>query len=212
MRIAFFAFILSLFSLVAHAQPGKVVDLKSKTVALVKFAEDNSTHVYCSGVWIGKDRIVTAAHCVDEFAIGEAIDYVVESDVFAPATFEPREEITHRKAEIASINTDKDLATLRALAPPAHLSAEIAKSAPAYGAEVQAVGHGKGMWWSFVTGNVSAIRVMDGVLIVQSTAPVSPGYSGGGLFDTNGRLVGVTSRGRAEYHINLFVSSTEIGK
>jgi len=42
-------------------------------------------------------------------------------------------------------------------------------------------------------GLVSGVREADAQTWVQTTAPISPGSSGGGLFDTQGRLVGITT-------------------
>src|SRR5207302_10553320 len=42
-------------------------------------------------------------------------------------------------------------------------------------------------------GLVSGIRQMKGSQRIQTTAPISHGSSGGGLFDAQGRLVGITS-------------------
>jgi len=36
-------------------------------------------------------------------------------------------------------------------------------------------------------------RQLSGVKLIQFTAPISPGSSGGGLFDTNGKTIGITS-------------------
>jgi Trypsin-like peptidase domain/WD domain, G-beta repeat len=42
-------------------------------------------------------------------------------------------------------------------------------------------------------GIVSGLRTVAGRHLVQTTAPISPGSSGGGLFDSAGNLVGITS-------------------
>ncbi len=43
------------------------------------------------------------------------------------------------------------------------------------------------------SGILSAVREEEGHRYVQTTAPISPGSSGGGLFDSYGNLVGVTT-------------------
>lgn len=42
-------------------------------------------------------------------------------------------------------------------------------------------------------GLISSLRVIPDGTIIQTTAPISHGSSGGGLFDSNGRLIGITS-------------------
>ncbi|MCE2722140.1 MAG: serine protease [Betaproteobacteria bacterium] len=62
------------------------------------------------------------------------------------------------------------------------------------GSDVFAIGQPMGLTASISNGIVSAIRRgPGGVSLVQFTAPISPGSSGGGLFDANGSLVGITT-------------------
>ena len=61
------------------------------------------------------------------------------------------------------------------------------------GDPVVAVGSPEGLGGSISTGIISAIRTVGGTKILQTTAPISPGSSGGGLIDSNGRVLGITS-------------------
>ena len=61
------------------------------------------------------------------------------------------------------------------------------------GATVFAVGAPAGLELSLSAGIVSRLRAAEGAPMVQTTAPVSPRSSGGGLFDERGRLVGLTT-------------------
>jgi Tfp pilus assembly protein PilF len=63
----------------------------------------------------------------------------------------------------------------------------------ATGERVYAVGAPEGLELTFSEGIISALRENDGVHVIQTSAPISPGSSGGGLFDAHGNLVGVTS-------------------
>src|SRR5665213_2321445 len=69
-----------------------IEDLKSETVALVEPTpiEDDGfggllglteNHVYCSGVWIDANTIVTANHCVADLKVGDNVFYSTEADV-----------------------------------------------------------------------------------------------------------------------------------
>lgn len=69
------------------------------------------------------------------------------------------------------------------------------------GAEVFAIGNPLGLAWSYSAGTLSAIRhwtTQDGesVRILQTDASIAPGSSGGGLFHSDGHLLGVMSFGR----------------
>ncbi len=61
------------------------------------------------------------------------------------------------------------------------------------GENVYAIGAPEGLELTFSQGVISALRETDGVHMVQTSAPTSPGSSGGGLFDAEGNLVGITT-------------------
>jgi hypothetical protein len=68
------------------------------------------------------------------------------------------------------------------------------------GARVYAIGSPQGLEMTLSDGLISALRrAEDGSLVlIQTTAPISPGSSGGGLFDAEGRLIGITTFQRKE--------------
>lgn len=61
------------------------------------------------------------------------------------------------------------------------------------GEPVYAVGAPEGLELTISQGLISGIRDLDRGLIIQTSAAISPGSSGGGLFDSEGRLIGITS-------------------
>jgi len=61
------------------------------------------------------------------------------------------------------------------------------------GAAVYAVVAPQGLELSLSAGLVSQLRGAEGGPLIQTTAPISPGSSGGGLFDEGGKLVGLTT-------------------
>lgn len=61
------------------------------------------------------------------------------------------------------------------------------------GLRVVAIGNPLGLTASVSEGVVSGIRESDGFKLLQHSAPTSPGSSGGGLFDAESRLVGLTT-------------------
>ncbi len=61
------------------------------------------------------------------------------------------------------------------------------------GETVYSVGTPNGLERSFNQGLISGLRQWEGVRIVQNTAPIWFGSSGGGLFDERGNLVGITT-------------------
>lgn len=98
------------------------------------------------------------------------------------------------KAFVEYVDDDLDLAILRAEG----LSAKAAwiatgKAGPAVGDRVYAVGAPFGLEHTITEGIYSGRRDRNGVSVLQSSAAISSGNSGGGLFNTRGRLIGITT-------------------
>jgi hypothetical protein len=95
-------------------------------------------------------------------------------------------------AAILYFDESKDIALLKAFVKAAIAEPEIAKDI-SVGDNVYALGTPKGLGWTISNGIVSGIRERGGLDVVQTTAPISPGSSGGGLFNDAGELIGMTS-------------------
>lgn len=63
----------------------------------------------------------------------------------------------------------------------------------AVGEKVYTIGNPSGLTSTLSEGIISGLRTQRGVRYVQTSAPISPGSSGGGLFDERGNLLGITS-------------------
>lgn len=61
------------------------------------------------------------------------------------------------------------------------------------GETVYSIGAPKGLEATLGQGLVSGLRTIKGLRYVQTSAPISPGSSGGGLFDAAGNLLGITT-------------------
>ncbi len=75
------------------------------------------------------------------------------------------------------------------------------------GQAVTAVGFIGGLGPRFSEGSVKALHDYDKGMVIQSSTPFNSGASGGGLFDEDGRLVGLATfkarRARDDYHFSL---------
>ena len=77
------------------------------------------------------------------------------------------------------------------------------------GQQVYAIGYVGGLGPRFSAGKVRALYGYDGGKVIQTTTPFRSGASGGGLFDEQGRLIGIVaflSRLDQTYHFSLPVS------
>lgn len=61
------------------------------------------------------------------------------------------------------------------------------------GQRVYAIGAPAGLEMTLTEGLVSGLRRVEGIDVIQTSAAISPGSSGGGLFDEDGNLVGITT-------------------
>lgn len=187
-------------------------DLEAKTVALVHRDDEGDLRSYCTGIWVSETAILTAHHCVDEASASDDVEYVVREDVYPPGELRERTSIVTRNAKLQATDEAHDLALLQASSPPPHRVASVSVSVASIrpGAFAQTVGHSLGLWWSYSSGDVAALRQRDfggrDILWVQATTPISRGNSGCGLFDENGKLIGL-GHGALAYgqSLNLFV-------
>ena len=75
---------------------------------------------------------------------------------------------------------------------------------PQTGSQVYAVSNALGLGISIAEGVVSGIRASRGESLIQFTAAIAPGSEGGGLFDAEGRLIGLISyRQRDGQNVNF---------
>src|SRR5262249_37203922 len=192
-------------------------DLARKTVALVDLKDDGDVRPFCTGVWISPTSILTANHCVDDVELNiETVRYSTRDGLLDRDGASASPLATYPSVVYAR-DVDHDLALLGAFAPPRHAFATLNSDSITVGQHVQVMGHPLGLLYSYSEGEVSAIRRLglrayaDGSTWIQATVPISPGNSGGGLFDLDGHLIGITTatfpRGQ---NLNVFVHRTHI--
>lgn len=98
-------------------------------------------------------------------------------------------------AEILYLDFARDIAVIKieANALP-FLACERANTCkPQIGEQVYAIGSPEGLTDTISNGIVSALRNTGSEIVIQHTAPISPGSSGGALVDANGNLLGMNS-------------------
>lgn len=158
-----------------HPRQHVIIDeIMNKVVAL------NDGQVYCGGIWIKPTQFITAYHCIkhdgiyynkrgsSRVSVGSLVKFSAEYDL----------------ALVETGDSDHPLATL-------------AIGASNVGDKLHIIGHAMGLSWSYIDGSVSAYRNRVGSHYhgpyLQMSAPVYYGYSGGGVFNERGELIGVTS-------------------
>ncbi len=78
------------------------------------------------------------------------------------------------------------------------------------GERVYAIGNPRGLSQTISDGLISGKRVARDMRVIQTTAPISSGSSGGGLFDGAGNLIGITTAYlRESQNINLAIPAED---
>lgn len=128
----------------------------------------------------------------------------------------PRLKVKHQNeqydASLITADEQHDLCKLSVLslnAPPV----PVGKVASLHvGQKVYAIGSPQGLDLTLSDGMVSSLREGPDGTYIQTTAPVSPGSSGGGLFNDQGVLVGiVTFQARSGQNLNFAIPADWIG-
>jgi hypothetical protein len=130
-----------------------------------------------SAVAIGERELVTNCHVVKD----KPLIFLLRDGGARPATL--------GRSDVAS-----DLCTLAVTGAPLAPVAQIRSFASlAVGERVYTIGSPKGLENTLGGGLIAGLRKRGTLRLVQITAPISQGSSGGGLFDRFGNLVGITS-------------------
>ncbi len=79
--------------------------------------------------------------------------------------------------------------------------------------KVYSIGAPQGLELTIAEGIISSKRTLDGERLLQTSAPISKGSSGGGLFDSQGNLLGVTTFFRKDsQNLNFAIAAEEYAK
>lgn len=154
-----------------------------------------------SGIIISSDGYILTNH------------HVIQGGVFYTVRIEDNDEL-YTTDEVIKDNSFLDLALIR-------IEGRMPGPAPLYrgsdelvrGQKVVAIGSPLGMFNSVSDGIISGLRTIDNVKMIQFTAPISHGSSGGALINLYGEIIGISTAGfdRGQ-NLNLAVSYVEIDK
>lgn len=164
-------------SLAFAMTPSQVYESVKDSIVVVKVYDRQGKQVGLgSGVMLPSGDIITNYHVVEGGAI-----YTVGRDQ------------RNTRAILEAGDPDKDLcllAPLSLVAEPARLGRTDRLKV---GDPVYAVGAPQGLELSLSEGIISQLRGSGPHPIIQTTVAISPGSSGGGLFNAKGELVGITT-------------------
>ncbi|TFH08327.1 MAG: serine protease, partial [Nitrosomonadales bacterium] len=162
-----------------HAKTAsEIYELASKITVVVKSAYDEKETIrQGSGVILSEEEVVTNCHVING---ASQIKVLIVDEVHS--------------ATLQYSDWDRDICSLRVKGLRGQVAVIGNSKTLEIGAKVYAVGAPHGLELTISDGIVSNLREFEGGdNYIQTTAAISPGSSGSGLFDENGALVGIMS-------------------
>ncbi len=127
-----------------------------------------------SGVVIGKEEIVTNCHVIEN-----------------AASYSVKHQERQFMARLKHADWTRDICSLTVKGLDARVAPLGSTKRLKVGQKVFAIGAPQGLELTLSEGILSSLRELDDGRYLQISAPISPGSSGGGLFDEDGRLIGL---------------------
>jgi hypothetical protein len=147
------------------------------TVSIVALDKISQPLGYGSGFIIDDELIVTNVHVIE----GSSSAYVLLNG----------EEKKYTVSGYVSIDKANDLVILKISGLYGTKLSLGSETPPEIGEKIFAVGNPKGFNGTFSEGIVSGIRNLQSNQVLQITAPISPGSSGGPVLNSSGQVVGI---------------------
>lgn len=174
--------------------------LKNSTVTLVQQQDDGIYMPFCGAVWVNKEYLVTAKHCVEnddeEVEIGNTLKFQIYKEFDNHYPFSKNDKVYI--AEIVAEGADnEDVALLRSLDNVEHGIATVATYTPRDGQTIHHIGHPRGLQFTYMKCVMAEERIYYTYgynrHVIHVVGFIWFGSSGGGGFDDQGNLVGIAS-------------------
>lgn len=171
------AVVVTTWTAVAHAKtPEQIFQQASKSIVVIQAYDREGNPVnQGGGVVTGRETVVTNCHVVED---GAKLNVSHDTRMY--------------DATVTLTDHERDLCQLavpQLIAPRATLWTGRLR----VGQRVYAIGAPEGLDLTFTEGLISSLREFEGSQYIQTSAAISQGSSGSGLFDSDGRLIGITA-------------------
>jgi S1-C subfamily serine protease len=196
--------------------PPKLYEQSQPAVVLITVAHSGGKESFGSGVIVKPEGVIVTNFHVMKGAISARVQ-LSNGDIYDDVT-------------ILDTDERKDIAVIKIKAVNLSALSFADSDTLRVGSSVYAIGAPRGLEGSLSSGIVSSIRpgsevspAFEGFRVIQFSAPVSPGSSGGPLLDESGKIVGLVFGGRpggqnlnfaipANYVLPLTLSSNSEGR
>ena len=171
--------ILTIIPFLTFSQSAKEIakNCLPSTVSLIMEDETKQPISLGSGFILENGKVVTNLHVIE----GAKYGYVLENG----------SSKKHSIKGYFQIDKINDLAILSVPTLTAQPLAISTLDKPEIGEKIYAIGNPKGLSGTISEGIVSGIRSMENKSLIQITAPISPGSSGGPVINNKGEVIGV---------------------
>ena len=184
------------------------------TVILLK--HDTQTQIVCTAEFVSETRVVTAAHCLKSASGRELADAAGARVAWLPyEAWAADNYLNTRHGRIVRFDERADIALIESeISGDAYVT--VRSDDAAVGDRVFDVGHPDGALFTVRDGYLIDPEETDTdndgstFTLMRASIPVWFGSSGGGLYDVQGRLIGVTSRLGDEGRTGYFVPTETI--
>lgn len=183
----------------ANRIPGRLLAERSfpSTVLLIMRDAAGQPRTLGSGFVVAAGVVATNYHVISDARSGSA-------KVVGSARIHPIDGVL-------AVDRRHDLALLQVGALRSAPVLPLAEAHPAIGDEVFAVGNPEGFEGTFSQGIVSGIRGFGQDTVLQITAPISPGSSGGPVLSASGQVVGIAvATYREGQNLNFAVRAADL--
>ncbi|MBL8519619.1 MAG: trypsin-like peptidase domain-containing protein [Betaproteobacteria bacterium] len=171
-------------------------DVSNSVVKVVVTNEAGTTVGTGSGVVIARQTVITNCHVALK---GPLVSVKTPKESYPANVTTADEEYDLCKLDVGGLN-----------APSVEIGAS---QYVRTGQKVFAIGAPQGLELTISEGIVSALRETPLGNLIQTTAPISPGSSGGGLFNVNAQLIGITTfQHKSGQNLNFAVPADWIEK
>lgn len=170
-----------------HAlEPDKIFEMVSPSIVLIVAPTSERSFNQGSGVVVAPEIVVTNCHVLKK-----------------AKTISVKRGQEYLQAQLQYPDVERDLCQIKVpelKAPPVKIGT---MANLRIGQRVYALGNPEGLELTFSEGLFSALRGNEGNKRIQISATITHGSSGGGLFDDQGRLIGITSSGLKDGALGL---------